>query len=360
MNSIPDRQRVLRVLDANLNRAREALRVLEEYARLVIDDKGLTKHTKGIRHDLVACVPEALNRRLTVSRDIVADVGRTVGTPSEYHRSNISDVTTAAAKRLEEALRTIEEYGKTIDPSFARGIETIRYCVYELEQRIDRLQHAQQRFGAIGLYVIITDQVCVNDWFQTATEALKGGASCLQLREKNLSDRELLDRARRLRALCHEHDALFILNDRADLAALAEADGVHLGQDDISVSGARRLMPDRCIVGISTNTREQVDQALEQRPDYVATGPTYATALKPDAPTAGIDLLTYARSRTSTPLVAIGGIDAGTAGVILNQVVCTLCVCRAVVAAQDARAATALLTRAIDTARRTANASTAE
>ena len=351
MNSITDRQRVVRVLDANINRAREALRVLEEYARLVLEDAGLTEHTKAVRHDLVACIPDELNRLLIGSRDIVADVGRTIAAPSEYQRSNISDVTTAATKRLGEALRTIEEYGKTIDSAFAQSVEAIRYRVYELEQRIDRLQRAKQRFGPIGLYVIITEQVCVNDWFETARFALQGGATCLQLREKNLPDRVLLDRAHRLRALCHEHDALFILNDRADIAALAEADGVHLGQGDISAPSARRLLPDRCIVGISTNTITQVDQALEQRPDYVATGPMFATALKPNAPTAGINLLTYARQRTSTPLVAIGGIDPGNAGTILSEAACTLCVCRAVVAEQDVRAAAARLTRTLDAAR---------
>ena len=353
MNSSTDRQRIVRVLDANLNRAREALRVLEEYTRLVLDDTGLTERTKAIRHDLAACIPEELNRLLMGSRDIVADVGRGISTPSEYQRATAFDVAVAAAKRLGEALRTIEEYGKILDSEFARTVEALRYRCYELEQRIDRVHRAGGRFGRIDLYVIITERLCVNDWFQTASEALKGGATCLQLREKDLSDRVLLDRARRLRMLCHDHDALFIVNDRVDLAALAEADGVHLGQDDISVAAARRLLPDRCLVGISTHTTDQVEQALPQCPDYLATGPMFPTALKPGTSTAGVELLTHARERTSTPLVAIGGIDAGNAGSILDRVACTLCVCRAVVGERDVRAAAALLTRIMDPFRTT-------
>jgi thiamine-phosphate pyrophosphorylase len=341
---------VIRIIDANLNRAREALRVMEEYARFRLDDAGLSAAIKEARHDLAASVPETIASALLVHREIVGDVGREVQTDSEYARSEGTQVVQAAAKRLSEALRAIEEYGKTIDQSFAVTVERIRYRGYELEQRLLLCARARERFGHVRLYVLLTEPLCSGHWLKTAEAALGGGADCLQLREKNLPDAELLERAKRLSVLCHSHDAMFMVNDRPDIAALSGADGVHLGRDDIPVAAARRIMPSTNIVGVSTHTIEQVNEAAAESPDYIAVGPMFDTPTKPQDHIAGPATLAEARKHTSLPLVAIGGITAENAHEVLSSAVCCLCVCTGVIAQPDVEAAAARLRALIDEA----------
>ena len=343
---------VLRVIDANLNRAREALRVMEEYARFGLDDASLSAAVKEARHELANCIPGSIAPALLVHREIVGDVGREIRTDSESARSDAVQVVQAAAKRLSEALRAIEEYGKTIDPAFAAAVERIRYRGYELEQRLLLCTRARERFEHIRLYVLLNEAVCSGDWFATAEAVLRGGADCLQLREKDLPDRELLDRAKRLTELCHRHGAIFIVNDRPDIAALSGADGVHLGQDDIPVAAARRVLPSTSIVGVSTHTVDQVVEATGESPDYLAVGPMFDTPTKPQDHIAGPETLVEARERTSLPLVAIGGIDVENAHEVLSAAPCGLCVCRAVIAQPDVESATARLRTLIDEATR--------
>lgn len=349
----------LRIIDANLNRAREAFRVLEEYARLVLDDAGLSAALKEARHALAQAAAEFEGREgpdargksarakacgsVIRSRDILGDVGREVGTPTEYVRSDTEQVALAAGKRLSEALRAVEEYGKTIDSTFAAAIEKIRYQGYELERRLGVTISARQHFGPIRLYVIITESLCQSDWFSTAEAALRGGADCLQIREKNLPDRELLNRAKRLCKLCHERDVLFIVNDRPDIAALSGADGVHLGQDDMPVASARRIVPPTCLVGVSTHNTKQVAAAASVAPDYIAVGPMFPTPTKPQEPIAGPEVLVAARQQTSLPLVPIGGIDEENAAEVLSAGASHLCVCTSVIGQPDPAAAASRL-----------------
>ncbi len=356
----------IRIIDANLNRAREALRVMEEYARLGLDDADLTKAIKETRHELAKAVGEfedagedhaesasarAEARGLLVEhRDIVGDVGCDVTTDSEYRRSNSADVAIAAGKRLSEALRAVEEYGKTIDSAFATAIERIRYHGYELERRLNLTRRARTRFARVRLYVILTESRCAGDWYATAEAALRGGVDCLQLREKELTDRELLARAMRLAALCRKHDAMFVVNDRPDIALLAGADGVHLGRDDMHVAAARRILPTSCVIGVSTHTLEQAYAAAAEVPDYIAVGPMFETATKPQDHIAGTETLIAVRRHTSLPLVAIGGITERNIAKVLQAAPCTPCVCRAVVAELDVTSAVRRLRKLIDRA----------
>ncbi|HNQ22219.1 MAG TPA: thiamine phosphate synthase [Phycisphaerae bacterium] len=337
-----------RILDANLNRAREALRVMEEYARFALDDPTLTAALKKLRHTLVQDMATALGNRLVPARDIVHDVGRDVTTPTEYVRADAPAIVRAAAARLSEALRVLEEYAKLLDPPLAARIEQARYEAYELERRLVLHIHAWDSFGHVRLYVLLTESLCRGDWCATAEAALRGGADCLQLREKHLPDRELLDRARRLARLCHNHGALLIVNDRPDIAAATGADGVHLGQDDLPVAAARRVLPTGAVVGLSTHTPDQLTDALVQAPDYVAVGPMFPTATKPQDLIAGPELLRTARARTSLPVVAIGGITADNAETVLAVRRCCLAVCAGIVAQQDVEAATRRLRTLLD------------
>ena len=336
----------LRILDANANRAREALRVMEDYARFSLDDAALSGAIKRLRHDLRKCLPDALHGALVRSRDIVADVGRDVSTDAERSRETSQDVAIAACKRLSEALRSMEEYGKTLDAGLAASLERLRYAGYELERRLRITMSARKRLAGIRLYVLITQALCATEWLTTAEAALRGGADCLQLREKTLPDAELMTRAVRLTALCHEHGALCIINDRVDIATVSGADGVHLGQDDVPVAHARRVLPPAAIVGLSTHTREQFDTSVNAAPDYIAIGPMFASSTKPQGYVAGIEALAQAKGRTALPLVAIGGITARNADTVLATAPCCLCVCSSVISQPDAtEACRRLITR---------------
>jgi thiamine-phosphate pyrophosphorylase len=348
-DSIRERRRLRRnkrneCLECGYNLTGNVSGMCPEYARFVLDDAGLTAAIKETRHALAHEVERMSARAKAgglpiVYRDIVGDVGREISTESEYQRADTAQVVVAAGKRLSEALRAIEEYGKIIDPGFAATIETIRYQGYELERRLALTIQARQRFGDVRLYVLLTEELCKKGWFETAEAALRGGADCLQLREKKLSDREHLDRAKRLVNLCREHGAMLIINDRPDVAAASGANGVHVGQDDLPVSAVRRIVPATCVIGVSTHTIEQVQSAAEQLPDYIAVGPIFDSPTKSQDHIAGPVKLAEARKLTSLPLVAIGGIMEANASTVLAAAPCCLCVCQAVIAQIDVQAA---------------------
>ena len=353
-----------RILDANTNRAREAMRVMEEFARFVLNDGSLSAALKKMRHDLGEAVMQLESgcglgtgdssadarpdRGLIMHRDIVRDVGRDVSAAGEGDRADSFHVVVAAGKRLSEAMRVLEEYGKVVSRAFAESMERIRYEGYDLEKRLARTVRARERFAGIRLYVILTESLCRGDWFATARATLAGGADCLQLREKNLSDRELLSRGEKLVSLCRDYKALFIMNDRPDLAVLCHADGVHLGQDDLSPADARRILPSSALVGVSTHTTDQVAAACREVPDYIAVGPMFASSTKPQGHIAGPKTLASAHGLTALPLVAIGGIDESNAEQVLASAPCGLCVCSAVISHEDVAEATRGLRRTIE------------
>ena len=221
---------VARIVDANANRAREALRVLEEFARFSLNDRWLSSRIKSLRHALAQALVDFGGGQLVRARNIASDVGRSIETEAEYMRGCVGDVAIAAAKRAAEALRVIEEYTKTTGSELSRRFETLRYELYEIERAVAIRTSARERFADVGLYVLITESLCHGPWLETAKSVIDGGADCIQLREKRLSDGDLLERTRTLAKLCREAGILFIVNDRPDIAKLGGADGVHVGQ----------------------------------------------------------------------------------------------------------------------------------
>ncbi|HMO25925.1 MAG TPA: thiamine phosphate synthase, partial [Tepidisphaeraceae bacterium] len=137
------------------------------------------------------------------------------------------------------------------------------------------------RMAQVRLCVLITESLCKRSWQETARLAIDGGADCLQLREKDLPAGELLARARELVALCREREVVSIINDRPDIALLAGADGVHVGQDDLPTLETRRLVGESMIVGTSTHSLAQAQQARRDGADYVGIGPVFRSPTKP-------------------------------------------------------------------------------
>lgn len=333
---------VLRLLDANANRAREGLRVVEDFARFVLNDPGLSAALKEIRHALAEVLGPVLGEAI-LHRDTLGDVGTEIKTEAEQQRADVTDVVVAAGKRLGEALRAIEEYVKTICPADAGRIERLRYQFYDVEQRISRALRPANRFADVRLYVLITAKCCRRDWLETAEEALIGGADCLQLREKELEGGELLRRARRLVELCRRYDRLCIINDRADIAILSDADGVHVGQDDLPAAEARKLIGREKILGVSTHRIEQARQAVLDGADYIGVGPIYPSATKSREFVAGLEYARQVASEIAIPTVAIAGISLANVDEVMSTGVRAIAVTAAVLNCDDPRRAASQL-----------------
>jgi len=339
-----------RIIDANANRAREGLRVLEDIARFALDDAKLSAELKSLRHDLRAAfdslpIDKAM---LLSSRDTDGDVGTAISTPAEYARTGLRDVALAAASRLTEALRSIEEAAKVLTPlanvpsagstvdarNAAAKFESLRYRAYTTEKSLI-LKLRDTTCPQWRLCVLITSSLCRHhDWLEVARRAIEGGADCLQLREKNLDDGPLFDAARQFVDLARPRGVRVIVNDRPDIAILSGADGVHLGQTDLCVADVRSLAGFRLLVGISTGTIEQARSSADAGADYCGVGPMFATTTKDKPVLSGPAYLREYLSdpRTqSIPHLAIGGIHpanihelaaVGCRGVAVSSVVC--------------------------------------
>ena len=335
---------VLRILDANANRAREALRVVEDYARFALDDDALCGDLKALRHELTRCLAHHLPAAI-LHRDTPGDVGTDNKTASEGVRPDLASVVTAAGKRLGEALRVIEEVLKTQSPADERGVETVRYRWYALEQSVAQSLRPN-RFTNVSLYVLVTESVCRRPWLEAAEQAILGGADCLQLREKDLESGELLRRAEALVALCRRHRVPCIINDRPDVALLARADGVHVGQDDLPATAARKVIGPDLVLGVSTHDLQQARRAFVDGADYIGVGPVFRSATKPRDFIAGLDFAReVARALPDRPAVAIAGIDARNVDEVLAAGMRAVAVSSAVLGAEDVRAAAAGLKR---------------
>jgi thiamine-phosphate pyrophosphorylase len=338
---------VSRVLDASANRAREALRVLEDCARFVLDDAALTGELKQLRHDLTAALSEWAPDLLE-ARDTDGDVGTALATPTERHRGSLLDVVRANGQRLQEALRSLEEFGKVRHPRLGEAVERLRYRSYTLERALVLGSDARSRLQQARLYVLVSAASCLKGLEWTIAQAAAGGADVVQLREKNISDRELLERARRVRESTRRAGVLFILNDRPDVARLVGADGVHLGQDDLPVREARRILGPEALIGVSTHTVEQVRQAVLDGASYIGVGPTFASATKDFGELAGVDLVRRALAETSLPAFVIGGVNLQTIGAAVAAGARRVAVAQAIAASEDPRGVAAALTAALN------------
>ena len=339
-----------RAVDANANRAREALRVLEDYCRFVLDDAVLTAEVKAARHALVEALDRVPPHLLIESRDTAGDVGTGITASGEMVRRSPAEVARVNLKRLQEALRSLEEFGKLLGPDLAGRLEALRYRTYTLERSLVVGQDAREKLDGAKVYVLLTGSACAGalDW--TIREAADGGADVFQLREKELSDRDLLDRARKVRGWTREKRVLFIVNDRPDIARLAEADGVHLGQDDMSVREARLILGPGPLIGVSTHTPEQVRQAILDGASYIGVGPTFASTTKQFSELAGVEFVRQATTMTTLPAFVIGGVNLESVGQAVAAGAKRVAVSAAVCAADEPGVAAARLRAALPTA----------
>jgi thiamine-phosphate pyrophosphorylase len=206
------------------------------------------------------------------------------------------------------------------------------------------VERRHEWLGRARLYLVTDAKPAGRDPEELLRAALQGGVDVVQLRDKSGDDHAVVRAGRVFRRLCDAYDALFIVNDRPDLAIACAADGVHLGQDDGHVAGVRRLVGEDLLIGLSTHSREQVDAATGV--DYIAVGPVYATPTKPEYPPVGTELVGYAAANARVPFFAIGGIDPGNVAEVVAAGADRVAVVRAIRDAADpAEAARLLRTR---------------
>lgn len=328
-----------RILDASANRAREALRVLEDLARFSLGDAILTRRLKETRHELTDALEELPPGLLLAARDTVGDVGTAIGAERELIRQSLADIAGANFSRLQEALRSLEEYGKLYGSSLPQRLEMLRYKSYTLERSLVTNVDSAARLADARLYVLLGGADCRASLEWTIAEAAAGGANMIQLREKSLDDRKLLARAHDVRRWTRQAGVLLIVNDRPDIARLVGADGVHLGQDDMPVREARRIVGPRALVGVSTHDIEQVRQAVADGANYIGVGPTFPSATKQFDALAGLEFVRAATAETSLPAFVLGGITIGNVADAARAGAKRIAVSAAIAQADDPRAA---------------------
>jgi thiamine-phosphate pyrophosphorylase len=334
-----DELSAVRIIDAAANRAGEGLRVIEDYLRFHLDDRHLTRLAKSIRHDLTAALSVFGSDVRHAARETRADVGTSLSVPAESQRSNLSAVLAASFKRVEQSLRSLEEYSKTVSVQTAAALEQLRYRVYTLERVTDITQASLERLADAQLYVLIDGGRSESQLRGLVKSLVAAGAGAVQLRDKHLPDRELLARARVVRDATADTDTLFIMNDRPDLALLSGADGVHVGQDELTVKDARRILGTRGLIGVSTHSLEQAHAAVLDGADYLGVGPTFPSGTKQFSEFTGVELLRSVAEEISLPAFAIGGITAANVSEVLTAGFTRIAVSGAISSAEDPAAA---------------------
>lgn len=352
---------ILRILDANLNRAREGLRVMEEHARMVLNDARLTAELKQLRHELAEVGRLIGSSQLLASRDTLGDVGTSISTDSEGARDSAEAVATAACKRAAESLRCMEEYGKMLAVDLAARVEAIRYRVYTAEQSLLLTGPRRRKLAEAKLHVLLTESLCRRPWRDVAVAVLEAGAGAIQLREKAMPDAALLERAVALRELTQARGALLIINDRPDIARLSGADGVHLGRDDLPVPAARSVAGPTVLIGATAHGEREIADALSAGADYLGVGPMFPSPTKPAASVNGPGLLKRSMeivgsaSGPQMPVVAIGGINSTNAASLAES--CrgggrfSVAVCQGAIGTPDPAAAVRAILHALGAAR---------
>ncbi len=334
-----------RLLDANLNRASEGLRVLEDIARFAVASREFSSRLADIRHSLRLAYAESTSSLLS-ARDAIGDPGA-VAEEAQARDGSLPMLVTVNAKRVEEALRSLEEMSKIksqLQGATAKNLKEWRFQLYEIEKNIyDLCARVEKRLKLKGLYVIIDPAVCKGDPVTIMRQAIEGGARVVQLRDKTNEKRAQLALAQAIAKITSKAGTLFFVNDHLDLALSSGADGVHVGQKDMPLVELRKLAPVGFLVGVSTNTVAEAKLAQADGADYVSVGRLFPTTSKHDTRPADLKRLQEIKRAVKVPVAAIGGINETNLPSVLKHGADMAAVISAVVAQKDVRASAAKL-----------------
>ncbi|MBX3355504.1 MAG: thiamine phosphate synthase [Phycisphaeraceae bacterium] len=340
--------RLLRMIDANANRAAEGLRTLEDLVRFSTGASGsLTRRLKALRHALRNAMATLDPLAMAAWRDAAGDPGapgqgsedavtasaergESRGGLESPTRRHALDIALAAGSRVGEALRALEEALRAIAPVVAGRVERLRFEAYELSAKVTLLCGS----GSARQWrccLLLTELLCRRPWREVLHAALRAGADCVQVREKSMADGALLERVREVVRAAQATGAAVIVNDRPDLAVASGCDGVHLGSDDLPIRDARRVVG-RLLIGASTHDLDEAAHAVEAGADYCGVGAMFPTSTRPDRTPTGVPWLkAFLEHHPRVPHLAIGGITpariaelaaAGCRGVAVSSAIC--------------------------------------
>jgi thiamine-phosphate pyrophosphorylase len=326
-----------RIIDANFNRAREAIRVMEDFCRFYLNSSVLSGRCKKLRHDLSAAIAMLDSGKLIANRDTLSDVGTTIRVEGQLVRGHLKDCATAAGKRLTEALRSIAEAAQTISHPLAAAVESLRYEAYTLEKDIFISGSVREKFKSVQLYALITADFPA-DIIRLVQACCSGQADCIQLRVKTMPDDQLFACTAEVAGICRNSGVISIMNDRIDIAVAAGCDGVHLGQHDLPLDAARKVAASPMLFGISTHNLDELISAIETGADYVSIGPAFSSDTKPQLEVAGLGYIEKASGisqAAGVPHVAIGGITLDNVEKVVAAGANAIAVSSAIVTAAD-------------------------
>ena len=328
---------ICRILDANLDRAREGIRIIEEWCRFSLDSPSLAQTCKEMRQTVAHWHTQEIRQ----ARNTPDDCGTSLTHPQEETRESPQQVLNINLSRTQEALRVLEEYGKLYHPEMGNTFKQLRYQIYTLESNLFS-NSPKTKLNAAPLYLVTSPSESL---FSIVEGALQGGLPLVQYRNKEADDETQLAQGRKLCELCHQYGALFLMNDRADLALAVNADGVHLGQQDIPIAIARQILGPNKIIGRSTTNPHELENAVREGADYVGVGPVYKTPTKPGKAPAGLDYVRYAAKHCPLPWFAIGGINADNLKNVIEAQGKGVAVVRAIMSATNPKTVTEALLR---------------
>jgi len=310
--------RTAQIIDANLDRAREGLRVLEDWARFALGRKDLVISFKNFRQILGKHHLKVYKE----SRNFINDKCLGLSHPEQFKRNNVSSIISSNAARVQEALRVIEEFSRDHNQNLCKISSEIRYEIYNLEIVLLEAQSnyaLRKILNENDLYFITLE---TENLFWKIKNILEGGVKIIQLRFKEGKDIDNISFAIKVRELCNKFGALFLINDRVDIALACKADGVHLGQDDMDLKSARNILGFSKIIGISASKEVDIQKAIQNGCDYLGIGPVFATSTKKEKVPIGIDALKSLTKDISIPWFAIGGIKQENISLLKENNIC--------------------------------------
>lgn len=328
-------QSLWRAMDANVNRVSEGFRVLEDVCRFLLNKPECALQIRQLRHRVRGCF-SFYDDKLMSYRDVLGDDNRSVSITQGGSRQEVVTLVKANAKRVQEGLRVLAELCSLNEMENRRHmLESLRFEAYNIEKLLVCELHPSLREG---LYAIITEKYCQGrDLLRVARDLCANGVVALQYREKSKdkSFRQMLSECQQLRTITTDFSVQFIVNDFAGLADAVNADGVHIGQDDLPIKLIRRGFGNK-IIGISTHDSTQARQAVTDGADYLGVGPVFSTQTKDDVCSpVGLSYVEFAAKNIHIPWVAIGGIKKENLAAIIERGASRVCMVTGLLEAPD-------------------------
>jgi thiamine-phosphate pyrophosphorylase len=298
------RKKMFRIIDANINRVSEGLRVIEDIQRFIYDNEELSKELREMRHQVRKSF---YCKELLENRNSIGDIGLNISKESLLdQKHDIEDLLISNFKRVEEGLRSIEEALKVIDQyKESKAYENLRFQAYNLEKKILLRKNVLDT----DIYAILGEEFSKGrNNIEITKELILAHVKIIQYREKSKTSREKYEECKEIRRLTKEKGVTFIVNDDVSIALAVKSDGIHIGQEDMPIEEVRKIAPNM-IIGLSTHNKEQAKYAVEKGADYIGVGPIFNTTTKKNIEKSeGLEYLKWVKENIKLPYVAIGGI----------------------------------------------------